>query len=353
MPFVDRVLEAPSYGWQDAAGNLITPSRRELVAECFSSLNIFASRKHWVAFLAWFNVLCLVPFFVLFVFKYFTWWGLVVGFVYSMILMGTHGTIWYHRYSTHGAFTFRNRFWRIVTQNLVIKVLPEETYVVSHHVHHAKSDEPGDPYNAKGGFLYCFLADTNHQRLALDLDPRDYACAALLLQPCGTRLNTYALYQRWGSISSPYRTALAVAFNWAFWYAAFYVIGGTRLAVTIFGSALVWAVGVRTFNYGGHGKGTDQRVDGVDFSRSNLSINQLWPGIVAGEWHSNHHLFPTSARAGFLPHQIDVAWCYIYLLYLVGGITSYRDSKHDFLQDYYHPYRAGDDLHIRRNGTNE
>ena len=83
--------------------------------------------------------------------------------------MGTHGTLWHHRYCTHGAYTFRNAFWRVFTQNLTINVIPEEIYVISHHVHHAKSDQPGDPYNAQAGFLYCFLADVNHQPIAKDL----------------------------------------------------------------------------------------------------------------------------------------------------------------------------------------
>jgi sn-1 stearoyl-lipid 9-desaturase len=340
MAFIDRILQPPSYGWQDATGHLVAPPPGRLIAECFSSLNIFRTRKNWVPFMAWFAVAGLVPFFLLFVFKYFTWWGAGVGFVYSMVLMGTHGTVWYHRYSTHGAYTFRNAFWRVVTQNLVIKVLPEETYVVSHHVHHAKSDQPGDPYNAKGGFLYCFLADTNHQRLSLSLNKDDYRRVALLMKPCGITCNSYEQYQRWGSVSDPLRTLAAIAVNWAFWYGAFYLIGGTTLAVTIFGSALIWAVGVRTFNYGGHGMGSDRRREGVDFSEDDLSINQAWPGLVAGEWHSNHHLFPNSARAGFLPHQIDLAWCFIYALYLVGGVTSYNDAKSVFLQKHYRPTRG-------------
>ncbi len=77
---------------------------------------------------------------------------------------------WYHRYGTHRAFVFRNSFWRIVTQNLVVKLIPEEIYIVSHHVYHSKSDQPGDLYNASAGFLYCFLVETNHQPISKYLD---------------------------------------------------------------------------------------------------------------------------------------------------------------------------------------
>ena len=118
----------------------------------------------------------------------------------------------------------------------------------------------------------------------------------------------------------------------------FYLIGGIPLAVALFGGAFFWAVGVRTFNYEGHGKGKDKREDGMDFNRSDMSINQYWPGIVAGEWHNNHHLYPSSARSGFLKYQIDFAWYYIYTLYKIGGIVSYHDSKKQFDEQYLAPY---------------
>jgi fatty-acid desaturase len=339
MPFIDYVLEPPSYGWQNKNGELILPSKKQILFEFFSRLNIFKTRKNWLAFTGWFSVLCLLPFLYLFIFCYFSWWLLLAAFLYSMVCMGTHGTIWYHRYSTHGAFKFRNSFWRFLTQNLVIKVVPEEIYVVSHHVHHAKSDQPGDPYNANCGWLYCFLADVNHQPIAKNLSSDDYNRVASLLKHTGITCNTYKQYQKWGSIANPYRTIGLVLVNWIFWYSVFFLIGGNPLACTLFGSAFVWALGVRTFNFEGHGKGKDRRQDGVDFDRDDMSVNQYWPGIVAGEWHNNHHLFPSSARAGFLSHQIDFAWCYIYFLYLIGGVTSYNNSRKMFFEKHYIPYR--------------
>jgi superfamily II DNA or RNA helicase len=57
-------------------------------------------------------------------------------------------------------------------KNLMIKLIVEEAYVVSHHVHHLLSEQPGYPYNVNGGFWYCFLADANHQGVNRDLDER-------------------------------------------------------------------------------------------------------------------------------------------------------------------------------------
>ncbi|HEY0299184.1 MAG TPA: fatty acid desaturase, partial [Arachidicoccus sp.] len=247
----------------------------------------------------------------------------------------------------HGAYTFKNNFWRFITQQLVIKTVFEEIYAVSHHVHHAKSDEPGDPYNANAGFLYCFLADANHQPINRNLSEEDYARVVNLMKHTGVKPNTYAQYKKWGTIDSPGRVLLSWALNWGFWFAVLYLIGqylmggqGIGLASAIFGSAFVWTAGVRTFNYEGHGKGKDKRVDGVDFNRKDMSINQIWPGYVAGEWHNNHHLYPASARSGFLGYQLDLAYVYVRVLHFLGGVDSYRDSKKQFIEQYHRPYQA-------------
>jgi stearoyl-CoA desaturase (delta-9 desaturase) len=340
MPLLDYILEEPSYGWKDAQGNLVKPTAGQIFKEFFSRLNIFKDRKNWLPFLSWLTVLCFTPFLIVFIFKYFTWYRFTAAFVYSMIIMGTHGTIWHHRYCTHRAYKFRNNFWRFVTQNLTLKAIPEEIYALSHHVHHAKSDQPGDPYNANAGFLYCFLADVNHQPINRSLSETDYNKALVMMKHTGIHPNTYAQYLKWGSVANPWKTVLGVMLNWGFWYIVFYLIGGHGLACALFGGAGIWAVGVRTFNYEGHGKGQDKRTDGIDYNRNDMSINQLWPGIVAGEWHNNHHLYPKSARSGFKPYQIDFAWYYIKFMSMIGAVSFYRDSKKQFYKEHHEPYMS-------------
>lgn len=154
----------------------------------------------------------------------------------------------------------------------------------------------------------------------------------------GVKANTYAQYQRWGSYVNPWRAILSWLPNWLFWFAAFYLIGGPALAVSLFGAAVFWAVGIRTFNYEGHAKGKEKQREGVDYNGNDRSINQLWPGYVAGEWHSNHHLYPKSARSGFKPLQLDLAWCYIKTLHRLSAVTQYRDAKKQFYRHYDLPY---------------
>jgi len=344
MPFLDYVLQPPAYGWKDTKGELIVPKVSEILTEFFNRLNVFRDRRNWLPFFSWLKVLCLIPFFFIFLFNFLSWWTVLAAFVYSMIIMGTHGTIWHHRYCTHGAYKFKNNFWRFFTQNLTINVIPEEIYVISHHVHHAKSDQPGDPYNAQAGFLYCFLADVNHQPIAKDLSESDYNRVKLLMQHTGVTANTYTQYKKWGSYVNPASAVLSWMLNWAFWYGAFYLIGGHALACSLFGAAGFWAVGVRTFNYEGHAKGEDKQREGTDFSENDKSINQLWPGIVAGEWHNNHHLYPKSARSGFKPHQVDFAWYYIKAMYTLGAVQSYKDDKKRFYDRYHVPYMQAKNL---------
>jgi len=334
MAFIDYVLQTPSYGWKDGRGELIKPRNSQIFNEFFKRLNIFESRKNWLPLFSWFKIICLIPFFFLFLFKFFTPLLLLYAFLYSMIIMGTHGTVWHHRYCTHRAYKFRNNFWRFFTQNLTISIIPEEIYVISHHVHHAKSDKPGDPYNAEAGFLYCFLADVNHQPIAKDLSEADYSRVKKLMAHTGVTGNTFKQYQYWGSYANPLRTIFSWLLNWGFWYLVFYLLGGHALACTLFGAAGFWAVGVRTFNYEGHGKGKDKRRDGIDYNWEDKSVNQIWPGYVAGEWHNNHHLYPKSARSGFKSYQVDMAWYYIKTMNWLGPISSYRDNKKDFKAKY-------------------
>ncbi|WP_437363958.1 fatty acid desaturase [Olivibacter jilunii] len=334
MMLLDKVLDPPSYGWTDRDGAFSKPTTKQLLREFLKRINIFQSKKNWLALFSWARVLLLIPLLFLFIFNYFSVALLVAAFIYSMIIMGTHGTIWHHRYCTHKAYRFKNRFWRVLTQNLTISMIPEEIYAISHHVHHAKSDKPGDPYNANGGFLYCFLADVNHQPIAKDLSAEEYKQTVQLMAHTGVKANCYRKYQKWGSVVHPMRAISACLVNWLVWYGIFYLIGGHALACALFGAAAFWAIGVRTFNYEGHGKGKDKRKKGYDLNEKDMSINQLWPGFVAGEWHNNHHLYPSSARSGFLKHQVDLAWYYIKFLHFIGGVITYHDSKASFMKRY-------------------
>ena len=253
-----RALDIPRYGYE-REGVLYVPSHSEIWREFARRLNFFTSRKNWLAVFSWSVALGFSIPLVIFLTHFFSWPLLAAGFIYSMVLLGSHGTFWLHRYSTHRAFQFRNPVVREICRNLVLRVLPEEVYVISHHVHHQFPEKPGDPYNVHGGWLYCFLADVNHQAINRDLCEKDYLQLCKLMNHTGVHLNTYAQYLKWGSLCHPMRTLAHFALNWSFWYGAFYLLGGHPLAIALFGASGVWAIGVRTYNIEGHGKGKDRR----------------------------------------------------------------------------------------------
>jgi len=335
-----NVLEKPFYPFE-VNGKFYVPTHREIFSQFFARMNIFKTFKNWLPLWSWIAAFSLGAFLIVFLKSYFSWKLFLIGMVYSMVWMGTHGTIYLHRYSTHRAFQFSNSFARFIVRNLTIKVISEEVYVVSHHVHHQMSEKPGDPYNVHGGWLYCFLADANHQAVNRNLNEKEYAQLLKLMNHTGVKQNSYAQYQRFGSLAHPARTVIHFILNWAFWFGTFFLIGGLPLAFAIFGCAAIWAFGVRTYNFDGHGGGKDKRQDGIDFNRRDLSINQVWPGYVAGEWHNNHHLYPNGARSGFLPYQFDGAWEFIRFYHWIGGVSSYKDYREEFLNKYYVPYIQG------------
>src|SRR5580692_11702139 len=97
MNFLDRVLDPPSYGFSKD-GNLYVPTHHEIWKEFFTRLNIFNSRKNWLPLFSWFTVLFFSPFLFVFLFHYFTWKLFLIAFIYSMVILGPHGTIYLHRY---------------------------------------------------------------------------------------------------------------------------------------------------------------------------------------------------------------------------------------------------------------
>src|SRR6201995_2006095 len=98
MAFIDEILQTPSYGWMDAKGLFLKPTTRQLFKEAFSRINIFKSRKNWLALIGWFRATCMLPLFVIFLMYYLSWKSAIVLVVYAIVIMSTHGTSWLQRH---------------------------------------------------------------------------------------------------------------------------------------------------------------------------------------------------------------------------------------------------------------
>ncbi|HKY09158.1 MAG TPA: hypothetical protein VJQ55_12985, partial [Candidatus Binatia bacterium] len=86
---------------------------------------------------------------------------------------------------------------------------------------------------------------------------------------------------------------------------------------------------IRDFNWRGHGgnrHGQFKRKN-WEFDRRTRALNQYFYGYIASEWHDNHHHYITSAKNGFLPGQIDMAFVIIKFLHRMGVVESYINAE--------------------------
>lgn len=91
-------------------------------------------------------------------------------------------------------------------------------------------------------------------------------------------------------------------------------------------SWMIWGVPVRVaacttmhwfISYFAHTRGSqDWAVDGAVIQAYNVPIMAI--PTMGESWHSNHHAFPSSARHGLYPGQIDLGFRFIQLLALAG-----------------------------------
>ncbi|MDB6018635.1 MAG: Fatty acid desaturase [Pedosphaera sp.] len=74
---------------------------------------------------------------------------------------------------------------------------------------------------------------------------------------------------------------------------------------------------VRDFNYRGHAGLFGTKGKG-------MPLNQIFYGVIAGEWHENHHAYPRLARSGLAWWQLDLPYCFIKLFTLCGAVVHYN-----------------------------
>lgn len=89
---------------------------------------------------------------------------------------------------------------------------------------------------------------------------------------------------------------------------------------------IVWGIFVRVaacttmhwfISYFAHTRGPqDWIVDGAVIQAHNVPLMAI--PTMGESWHSNHHAFPSSARHGLYPGQIDLGWHFIQLLEFFG-----------------------------------
>lgn len=309
------LLLEPTYGF--VGPSPIRPTTKEVLVEWIDAIGFWkdVSRLLPASYAAYH--LATFGMFAYFVTAQFSVVG-VAGVVAIGVMIGTiYNTVWYHRYCSHRAYKFRSVwFARLFLWSNPI-CFREESYVIPHRVHHSKSDEPGDPYGPHLGWLGNYLATESQQKLNRDISQQDFERLAKSLEHIGFVKNSYAQFRRTGSVENVWHYGARFVFANAFWSVLSYFVAGWQGVMAWTSGVFLFTFVVRDFNFRGHASlfGTDKK---------GLPVNQFIYGLIAGEWHENHHACPRSARSGFLWWQVDLPYGIIRLLNLFGAVTHYN-----------------------------
>jgi stearoyl-CoA desaturase (Delta-9 desaturase) len=178
---------------------------------------------------------------------------------------------------------------------------PIISWVADHRKHHAFADLPGDPHSPhvdhgvglKGALRGLLHAHVGWLFIHTQRGRRDRYAPDLLADPVMRFVDR--MFPVWAL------GGLAVAFGLGF------ALGGTVEAGL---TALLWGGGVRLFvlHHVTYSINSICHVFGRRrFATKDESRNVLWLSLFSfGEsWHNNHHAFPTSARHGLRPWELD------------------------------------------------
>jgi len=230
---------------------------------------------------------------------FFSWKLLLLSIVLNWVAGSLGIGIGYHRLLTHKGFQTPKlvEYFLTVCGTLALQG-GQINWVVTHRIHHAFTEKPGDPHSPRDGRWWAHMGwilrgtAQQHEEKVM----RRYA-------PDLMKDKFHVVLSRF------YYVPLIIS------GVVLFALGGLP--------ALLWGVFVRvTFglhatwlvNSATHLWGT-RRFETTDDSTNNWLIALL----TFGEgWHNNHHAFPTAARHGLKWYEIDINWWGIKALKLMG-----------------------------------
>jgi len=309
------LLVEPTYGYGDLLPR--KPSLKEVWVEWIDAINFFkdSSRLMAALYLAYHlatGIVCAI-----FFARYLSIQSALIVTGIACGIATVYNTVWYHRYCTHRAFKFRSLWLARVFLWTNPVCFREESYVIPHRVHHSKSDQPGDPYGPHLGWLGSYLATESQQKTNRDISARDYERLAKSLEHIGFVKGSYEQFQRTASVENVWHYIVRSVFANLFWTTLAFLAAGWYGALTWSAAVFLYTFLVRDFNYRGHGGGSSE-------SHGGTPLNQMFYGLIAGEWHENHHEYPRSARAGLAWWQPDMPYVIIRFMQLCGAVEQHH-----------------------------
>jgi stearoyl-CoA desaturase (delta-9 desaturase) len=238
----------------------------------------------------------------------FSWKAFAVAVILHWLAVGFGISLGYHRLHTHQSYQ-APRFIEYLFAILGTLTLEGGPifWVGTHRIHHAKSDQPGDPHSPRDGAWWSHMGwivwgETNHNntRLMAKFTP-DLAKHRFYLW-----LNNY----HW--------VPLAFLGAGLLWFGGLPMfLWGICLRIVV-GLHSTWLINSATHIWG------SRRFNTKDDSR-----NIWWVALITfGEgWHNNHHAHPTSARHGLAWYEFDISWITLKLMRRVGLAKRIRVAK--------------------------
>ena len=311
------MLDKPTYGYPGPAPKI--PRTAEVLIEWFDAVSFWKDRTRLIPAIYAAYHFATFLLFVWFLTTHFSILTVVTVILFACFIGTVYNTVWYHRYCSHQAFKFSGiRFARLFLWTNPI-CFREESYVIPHRIHHAKSDEPGDPYGPHLGWLGSYLATETQQKTNRKLSPAEYERLVKSLSHVGFVNNSYEQYLRSGSVENIWHYLAHVLFAHVFWGALAWLALGWWGVWAWMSGVFLFTFVVRDFNYRGHSALTGTRKHGEP-------VNQFIYGLIAGEWHENHHNYPRLARSGLRWWQVDVPY-WIILGMKTCGLVSQCNSR--------------------------
>lgn len=264
---------------------------------------------------------------VLFFTFYFSWQGLLFWLGFALLHAHFFHTFWYHRYCSHRAFKFRNKRFAQLIYWLNPLMIKEETYVIPHFVHHKIADTPGDPYGPRNGYWGSFSATESANYFNRQMSSQETDFCFRFLSPIPSSWNSESEFRATGSFEREWRYPLRFLICNTVWTAFFLLLGRPDLLAAFYFAVLTFLLIMRDFNYRGHDEESEHE---AKLDTKSLATNQWFYGVLASEWHDNHHRFSSSAKSGFAKHELDISFAITRFLHRLGVLESYVDSSRGY-----------------------
>jgi len=238
---------------------------------------------HTAGFMALFHLGAVAALFM------FSWKAAVAAVVLWWISASLGVGMGFHRLLTHRGYKTPKLVEYFIT---VCGLLALEggaiNWVVTHRIHHAHTDEPGDPHTPRDGGWWAHIGwmlkgtAQSHDQAAIERYAPDMA---------KDKFHVLANNFYWVPIIL-LAIGLLVFGGWSF------VLWAVFFRVT-FNFHATWLVNSATHMWGRR-----------RFATRDDSTNNWWVALLTfGEgWHNNHHAYPTAARHGLAWYEIDLNW---------------------------------------------